>query len=283
MTTMGDPGVITGINLPDLRVVALADVVLHEGTDDRRVSALTQRLQADGMIRNPPIVAPLDERRFVVLDGANRTTALRRIGVPDIVVQVVDYERVTLSTWFHLVTGAQAERLLREVQQVLGLAVDAASLAGARAALEAGTAIAYLVMPDGDVFSLSGGDGLAARTALLREAVAVYKGRANIHRVQTDDIASLRPFYDEIAGLVVFPSYRPADILSLAQQALKLPTGITRHVIPLRALRTNTELTFLWSDQQLSEKNRWLADWTRHKLQGREIRVYEEATVLYDE
>ena len=32
-----------------------------------------------------------------------------------------------------------------------------------------------------------------------------------------------------------------------------------------------------------AEKNRWLAEWTRHKLQERQIRFYEEPTVLYDE
>ncbi len=274
---------MTGIDLPDLRVVAMADVVLHEGADERRVAALSQRLQAEGVLRNPPIVAPLDETRFVVLDGANRTSALRRLGVPDVVVQVVDYGQVSLSTWFHLVTGARPERLLGAIRQIEGLAVEAATLDEARLALESGAAIAYLVMPDGEAFTLRGGGDLAERTARLREAVAVYRGRANIHRVQTDDMAGLRPFYDEIAGLVVFPSYRPAEILALARLDLKVPTGITRHLIPLRALRANTELTFLWSDQQLSEKNRWLAEWTRHKLQGREIRVYEEATVLYDE
>jgi hypothetical protein len=54
-------------------------------------------------------------------------------------------------------------------------------------------------------------------------------------------------------------------------------------VIPGRALRLNTELSLLWSDTPLSEKNRWLAEWRRHKLQAGEIRYYEESTVLFDE
>jgi len=271
------------MTLPDLRVVPMAGVVLHEEADDRRISALVQRLQAEGVVKNPPIVAPLDDDRFVVLDGANRVSALRRLGVPDVVVQVVDYGAVTLSTWFHLVTGVREDRLLGAMGQVHGFTVRPTALGAARASLEARASIAYLVRPDGEVYDLRGDGDLAGRTALLREAVAVYKGRANIHRVQTDEMASLRPFFDDIAGLVVFPAYRPDDILALARQDVKLPTGITRHVIPERALRVNTELAFLWSEAQPSEKNRWLAEWTRHKLQAREIRMYEEATVLYDE
>lgn len=274
---------MTGIRLPELRVVPMADVLLHEGADERRVAALTQRLQAEGLVKNPPIVSLLEPGRYVVLDGANRVSALRRLGVPDLVVQVVDYAEVTLSTWYHLVTGIDGERLLAAMRAIAGLALRPASVEEARRELAAGTTLAFLATPGGPVYSLAGGDGLAARTALLREAVAAYKGRANIHRVQSDDLGSLAPFYDEIAALVVFPAYQARDILAMARADAKLPTGITRHLIPMRALRTNIELAFLWSDIHPAEKNRWLAEWTRHKLQQREIRIYEETTVLFDE
>lgn len=273
----------SGLELPDLRVVAGEDVLLHEDADERRVAALAMRLQSEGMVRNPPIVAPLDERRYVVLDGANRVSALRRLGVPDVVVQVVDYARVTLNTWYHLVTGVPVEDLERGLAQLPGLTLRPSDLAAARAALSDGRCIAFVAQPDGSVTQLEAQGDLAARTALLRQVVRLYKGRANIHRVQTDELSGLLPFYTQIAGLVVFPSYRPADILAMARRDAKLPSGITRHLIPLRALRVNTELDLLWSDTLRAEKNRWLAEWTRHKLQDRQIRFYEEPTVLYDE
>lgn len=276
-------GSLGGIPLPELLVLAMDRVVLHEDADERRVLALSQRLQAEGMVKNPPIVAALGDERFVVLDGANRVSALWRIGVPDLVAQLVDYANVRLSTWFHLVTGASSEGLLAALGGIAGLELKRSTLADARRALAARESLAYLVLPDEGVLELLAGGSLAARTEMLRRAVAVYKGRANIHRVQSDEIAALSDFYDEIAGLIVFPSYQPEDIIEMARQDAKLPSGITRHVIPLRALRINTELSFLWSDQQASEKNRWLAEWTRHKVQQREIRHYEEQTVLYDE
>lgn len=273
----------SGLELPDLRVVAGEDVLLHEDADERRVAALALRLQAEGMVRNPPIVADLEDGRFVVLDGANRVSALRRLGVPDVLVQVVDYTKVTLSTWYHLVTGTPSEAFARGLEQIPGLFLREAELTEARRGLAAGDLLAYVVHPEGKVLCLMGGVGLVERSALLRAVVRLYKGQANIHRVQSDELEGLAPFYTQIAGLVVFPSYRPADILDMARQEAKLPSGITRHLIPLRALRVNTELDLLWSDTLRSEKNRWLAEWTRHKLQDRQIRFYEEPTVLYDE
>src|SRR5688500_12969377 len=88
---------------PDLRIVPLDLLIDHEYIAAQRTAPLAQRLQAEGLLKNPPIVAPLDldggDERFVVLDGANRTTALHTLGYPHVLVQVVDYETpfVTLS------------------------------------------------------------------------------------------------------------------------------------------------------------------------------------------
>ena len=36
-------------------------------------------------------------------------------------------------------------------------------------------------------------------------------------------------------------------------------------------------------DQTLAEKNRWLAEWLRDKVHQRQVRFYQESTVLFDE
>ena len=272
-----------GVDLPDLRVLGLDHLVLHEDADERRVAALVRAVGLAGVIKNPPVVAPLPGDRFVVLDGANRVSAMRQLGSRDVVVQVVDYDAVALSTWSHLVVDVDAAELLAAIRAVPGLEVRPSTLEAARRALGARESLAYLIEPAGAVHDLRGGDGLAGGAALLRQAVATYKGRAHIHRIQTDDMTALQGLYSDIAALVVFPALARADILALAAQHAHLPSGITRHVIPRRALRVNLDLDFLWSEATLAEKNRWLAEWTRHKRQASEIRFYEESTFLYDE
>ncbi len=44
---------------PDLRIVAVSDLLLHERVDLERVTRLIDRLSADGILKNPPIVASL--------------------------------------------------------------------------------------------------------------------------------------------------------------------------------------------------------------------------------
>ena len=43
--------------MPDLRVVPVADLLLHEQHDAQRSEPLLQRLRTDGVLKNPPIVA----------------------------------------------------------------------------------------------------------------------------------------------------------------------------------------------------------------------------------
>src|SRR5581483_3330233 len=77
----------------NLSIVSLDDVLLHEEIEHKRVDKLIERLRADRVLKNPPIVTKVengDTTRYIVLDGASRSTALRELNVPDILVQIVD-------------------------------------------------------------------------------------------------------------------------------------------------------------------------------------------------
>jgi hypothetical protein len=70
----------------------------------------------------------------------------------------------------------------------------------------------------------------------------------------------------------------------LASNGHKLPTGITRHVIPGRALRVNLPLSMLMDKESTTEgKNERLRVWASQKLARLEIRYYQESTFLFDE
>ena len=83
--------------------------------------------------------------------------------------------------------------------------------------------------------------------------------------------------------LVVFPRYEPAEIIDLARVGARLPAGITRHVIPRRALRINFPMSVLREERSLPEKNAWLKEWMKQKIALKEVRFYQESTFLFDE
>jgi hypothetical protein len=273
-------------NLPDLRIVSAADLLLHEEYDSQHSAQMAERLVADGVLKNPPVVAPIaGEKRYVVLDGANRVTALQSLGFLHVVVQVVNYEdpELVLESWYHLVIGIPCVEFNRALSNVVGQRLEASDLNHARAELARREALAYMICPGNAVRMIHAEGDLFTRTTQLNEMVSVYKLRGQIYRVNTDHLEQLSPYYDDITVLVAFPRYQLAEITELARIGARLPTGITRFIIPRRVLHINFPLNRLRDDCPRSEKNLWLKNFLKQKVSQKEIRFYQESTYMFDE
>jgi hypothetical protein len=57
-----------------------------------------------------------------------------------------------------------------------------------------------------------------------------------------------------------------------------VPSGITRHVIPDRALNINIPLDVLSVDWDIERKRQWLQDWVMERMAANAIRYYAEPT-----
>ncbi len=283
---------------PDLRILPVELLVEHEYNDARRTAPLAKRLEAEGRLKNPPIATPLgadvsarfasgQAARYVVLDGANRVTALGSLKYPHCLVQIVRYEppQVTLSTWHHLVTDIDLEKFSAELDAIDGLDFREIDLLHARAGLARRDFIAYTVRADGKVFAASATKGatIHEKNTLLNAMVDTYKERGGLFRATTDYLEDARRLYPALTGLVIFPNYEPSEVMALARDGELLPTGLTRHLIQGRALRVNYPLSDLKSDTSLESKNAALSEWLRAKMVSKEVRYYAEATYLFDE
>ena len=283
---------------PDLRIMPLDLLVEHEYNDAQRTAPLAKRLEAEGLLKNPPIAAPLGghtrsapptgdgDPRYAVLDGANRTTALMSLGYKHCLVQLVRYEppHVTLSTWHHLVTGIDLNKFSAELDALEGLDFHETDLLHARAGLARRDFISYTIRGDGKVFAAHCGDNsIHAKNALLNAMVDTYKEKGGLFRATTDNLEEARRLYPNLTGLVIFPNYEPVEVMALARDGELMPTGLTRHLIQGRALRVNYPLSELKSDDSLEAKNARLAEWLKTKMATKEVRYYAEATYLFDE
>ena len=81
-----------------------------------------ERIVESGLWRNPPIVTPLQDgsQRFMVMDGANRIAALRKLEYPHAVVQVVhpDDQGLKLLNWNHVILGFDPSQLVTTIEQL---------------------------------------------------------------------------------------------------------------------------------------------------------------------
>ena len=255
------------------------------------IESSVRKIREQAVLKNPPIVTPLSgdgtpDARYVVLDGANRSTACQAAGFPHIVVQIVPYDEryVRLATWNHALAGGARAELEAALAGIDGLERRTAGLLTARAQLARREALAWVVFDDGSIVTLHGGHELHEHNAMLNRVVDAYRTTGKFYRVTGDSLADARTRHPETTALVVFPHFEPAEILELATRGARLPAGITRHLIRWRALRLNIPIERLAdSHHSIDQKNRWLQDWLKEKLGQRQVRFYEEPTVLFDE
>jgi phosphoglycerate dehydrogenase-like enzyme len=270
-----------------LEVAPIEKVVPHERHDARRVAQLAERIAQDGLLANPPVTARVGDT-YVILDGATRVTAFRRLGYPHIVVQVVDPDGsdVVLHRWYHAVHGGSAAELLRALEEVPNLVMVERPVEALQEASLHGDTAGHLTTVDGRGFLLQAGRAPGAPgdwLTVLSDIVQRYGEWGHVERTMNHDLVSLQAQFSDLAGLVTFPKFTLEMILALAAQGRTVPAGITRFVIPGRILRLNAPLARLESDEPIELKRRWLDNLVRERLADRQVRYYEEPVILLDE
>lgn len=272
--------------LPNLKILPIENVILHEDHDMQRSKPLIEKLRAAGIIRNPPIVMPLTDgsNRYMVLDGANRVTSLLEMEFPHIVAQVVQHNdpNVNLQTWNHIVWGMSTKTLLVSLKKIKGMKVVKVN---SKKSLDAPKyKPVSLRLPDGNFYILDEDPAdLADHIQTLHSIVDTYKTRASLDRTGQTLIDTFRGIHKNLTALIIFPQFKIRTLLKLAAQQIVLPTGITRFTVSPRALHLNYPLHELSSGKPIDYKQEYLQHWIDERVKKKGVRLYSEATFLFDE
>jgi hypothetical protein len=272
--------------IPRLALLPLGDLLEHERHDDQRASPLITRLQESGLLRNPPIVTPLQDGspRYMILDGANRVSALRHLDFRHVAVQVVspDDPGLKLYTWNHVIWNFDSQDMLSGLNQIEDISTFHGDHIRSHDAED--QSLAKFETGEGDLFSMcTTARDLERRVTLLNAIVDIYRQQASLDRTSEWSVVRLKSAYKNLCGLVIFPKFEIKQILSLAGQGSLLPTGITRFTISPRVLHLNYPLGAMSSDGSLAEKNRHLQEFLKARITQKGVRYYAEATFLFDE
>jgi hypothetical protein len=273
-------------SLPTLKILPLESLILHEDHDAQRSLPLVEKLRAQGILRNPPIVMPLTDgsQRYMVLDGANRVTSLREMEFPHIVAQVVNAEdpHVNLQTWNHVVWGMSPKALMKNIRNIKSLEVIKVDT---HKSLDAPRYVPVQIrLPDGKLYLLAEKPSdLAAHIDILHQIVDTYKRRASLDRTSQTLIDTFRHVYPDLTALVIFPSFKTKTVLKLVERNIVLPTGITRFTVSPRVLHLNYPLHELSSGKPIEYKEAYLKQWVEERVKKKGVRLYTEATFLFDE
>jgi len=271
-------------SLPNLRILPIESLILHEDHDMQRTLPLVEKLRAAGILRNPPIVMPLMDgtHRYMVLDGANRVTALEEMEFPHIVAQVVasDDPHVILQTWNHVVWGMSARTLLSGLRKVKGIEV---AKVDTNRTFEKKYVPVQVQLPDATYWLIESPNDLSGHIRTLHGIVNAYKSKASLDRTNQTNINSFKKIHHDLTALIIFPEFKIKTVLKLAGRKTMLPTGITRFAVSPRALHLNYPLHELSSGKPIHYKEEYLAKWIDERVKKKGVRFYSEATFLFDE
>jgi hypothetical protein len=276
---------------PNLRLVPTPRIRFHERPERRRTLRLVERIRGEALLRNPPIVADMGDGHFLLLDGANRVSAFAELGYSHVPVQVVDYghESIQLKSWHHLIINGRSLDLRRVYGNLPGVALrpvqweNLEQLLGFRrvqAVWVDETATCWGMFPDPAAPS----PGIRERNSTLHQVVDAYEGQSQLERIKLADYSRLSDAIRTVDHqLVLFPAFTKEELLRLAAEGVMIPTGISRHLIPGRALGINLALGFLSEPAGDAAKVKHFEDVVnRLEMEGR-IRFYEESVFIMNE
>jgi hypothetical protein len=271
---------------PHLELVPVTSLVEHEWHDDQRTPPLMARLQESGIWRNPPIVTPLQDGsgRFLLLDGANRIAALRKLNYPHAVVQVVepDDQGLKLYNWNHVIWGLNSSQFLKDIELIPDIFLTSGE--DEPPSLSQECSLVTIQIAHGDLFSVCTSlQNLDNRVERLNAVVNLYKDQARLDRTNEWSVVRLKAIFPDLCALVKFPKFELEQILILAGGGCLLPTGITRFMISPRVLHLNYPLETMKSDLPLEEKNAELQNFIQERMTQKRVRYYAESTYLFDE
>ena len=255
--------------IPRLRVVPLESIRPHEEVDPLRVDRLATRIEAEGTIVNPVVCTEDNDGNIVLLDGATRTESLKRLELSYGVVQLVDPDVVHLETWHHVVRDVAPGEVLGRIEahDDLMLVEDEGP--------------PRITTPDGHISTVYG-NGVSHFSALA-SLVSSYVGTWKVNRVIDPSLDNVAWRYPDWAALIEFPALTIHDVIKAALDNDPLPAGMTRFVVPDRALRLNVELSLLRAPGSELEKQELLDRVLEERARAGRIRRYEEPIIILDE
>lgn len=269
---------------PDLKIVPISDIQLQEYVQKNRVKKLAEEIEKEGILRNPPIVTNFINGTYMHLDGANRITAIQLLKYQSCLVQVVDYSdpsHVRLMSWSHLIC-VDEHTFIASILKMKDLIIRESSSYHHKMLLNP-RLVCLIMFKDGVVREVT-----STQSALEKVVNSIGQIVSLYENTQVERVFSSSPWshasiitrfkrHSDDNVFIVFPNFSPSQVISLVDQNILMPAGLTRHVVYRRKLNVNMPLEFL-NIQPVEKANEALQKFLQH----RSVRLYEEPVIYFE-
>lgn len=271
-----------------LRIIDTENVTPHEEFVESRSTPILEKIKKMKIFINPILVAHVKGNKYMQIDGMNRLSAIKKLGIKSILAQVVDYndqENVDVSTWCHLNKFGK-EEFLSLLAKNKNITVTREGFRYLRHRYIKDEGAGYLCtvsFRDSSVYRVGAKGALADKIKYLTQIVNLYKKdlARDILRVDADSVDALQLFDNHplVKTVVIFPTFTRHQIINVAfHENVMFPTGVTRFIVKGRCLDVNLPLEYLEGPDSEEEKNKKLQEFLKNKKH----RLYEEPTIYFE-
>lgn len=269
----------------NLKLLKISEIKLHEDTENKRLRNIFNRISHDKFLMNPVIVAKYDDD-YILIDGANRLSSLEEIGCKLVLAQIIDYKdkAIKLLSWNHFVYEFELSKLI-ELCKKEGWKYEYTNLRDGQKAASKGInkILASDIENDTHILITFKNKFEDILKALLK-ITSLYTGKYNFDRSESDiKIQELKKFSRKKGVLVDFPDFTKEDIVKIARNNLKIPTGISRHILKNRVLHVKYGIKNLLDENNMDKKIKELDKYLYKKIDDNKVRQYKESVIIFDE
>jgi len=272
-------------NYFQLKVLKLTDIKLHEATEEVRRTRVLDRITEAKYLNNPIIVGKYD-KELILLDGANRYSSIKSLGCKLIIAQIIDYKspKTILDVWNHLVYDFDMNTVV-EFCKANKISCEKISFSEGKKILDKN--FHHILVTD-----TSKTDTILINLSKdFKKCLEQLSALGNLYFMQYDfdrseseiKITELRKFTRKKGVLFVYPRFEKKHIVKIAANNLRVPAGITRHLISNRVLHVRYEVNNLKEVGNLEKKNEEFMKEIISKIDDNKVRQYNESVIIFDE
>ncbi len=269
----------------NLEILKISDVLLHESTETNRLRNIFDRISGSKHLMNPVIVGKYGNQN-ILIDGANRLSTLKEIGCKLIIAQLTDYKskRIKLRNWNHLIYDINFDSI-KEFCNSNGFRFRVMKYRDAKNVLNADhhfILVSDISKPGSILIHLPGIfenviEGLHKFTKLYFNKYSFDRSEEEI------SYYDLRKYSRRKGVLVEFFKFDKKQIVKIANSKIKLPAGISRHILDNRVLHVKYEISKLKDEDGLEQKRSELNKYLIGKIDSNKVRQYRESVIVFDE
>lgn len=263
-----------------IKIISTNNLVLHESFDHVRVDMIKKKILRNKVFTNPILCVKQSPNsgNYVVLDGANRTTALRQLGLNFALVQEFKYEDLQLDSWCHVLLGKTVSFWVKKFLPISKFEEDKNI---ARCNIKSKSAKVYLLSGN-KIFSTKLTGNLEERLKKINQMSEVYLKEGCFKRINYRHFIKNNKVKSG-EHVIIYPYFSKTDILSITMKGLFIPSGISRHIVKNRALHVNLPISILKHVGSLNDKNNFLNKFLNKIISIRQYHAYDGSVCLFDE